>query len=887
MHRCTRQPARRPARLRIWPGAAGAVLVLAAVTGLMGVFRGTPAGAAPAAHGDDVTVSQNSLRTGWDAGEPGLSPAVLRSGRFRRLFRTRVSGQIFAQPLVVGRTVIVATENNWVYGLDAASGKVKWHRHLGRPFPASRDGCTDLAPHIGVTSTPVYDPGSGSVYVLAETAAPAFTLFGVNAQTGHLTRHIRIHGSAHNDRNIGFSAAGEFQRPGLLLMNGSVYAAFGSHCDQKPYVGFVAGVSISSRSVRLWSDETGLTDNQAGIWHGGGGVMSDRPGRLFVTSGNGVSPPPGKGTSPPGTLGDSVIQLAVGGNGELHSRDFFSPRDAPALDAADIDFGSGGPAGLPFGAAHFPQLLVQAGKDGRIFLLNRNHLGGRDRGSHGGDRDVSQAGPYGGQWGHPAVFGDTPVVTAHTSGGSHDYVYYLGRSDYLRVLKFRVSRGGRPVLTDVAHTSYTFGYTSGSPVITSAGTSTSSAVVWVIRSGGSSGAHGSLDAFRAVPSARCRRPCPLRTIWSEPLGRVSKFATPATSGGRVYVGTRSGWVFGFGAPGQAPLHGLAPIAFPQTRVGSVSSRLVTVTASAPVTVSRMAATADQSPDTFRVTRAVDRPANGPAAPARFPVTLAPGDVLRVRVLFAPAARGGATGTLRLTTRSPGLRSVDIPLSGVGTRTGLYPTLRTLHFAILPSSGEHPVSVPVGIAVPLTVDITNGGTGVQTVTAVTPPGGPFHASGLPARGTRLQPGQSVVVQVTYQPQRAGRDTGSFTISGNSGTSATVALTGTAVPPRSRMAASPAAVNFGAVRLGRRVTAIVTLTNAGNQPATFTGPARLAAPFGTPYPVARGLPLIPADNLRIPVTFRPRANGTVTGVYRLTWTDHLGTHTIAVPLTGRGR
>jgi hypothetical protein len=533
---------------RLCSAAISVTITLATVSGIAVILTGPMAGAALAS---DVTASRNNLRTGWDRGEPGLTPAALRSGSFGRLFSRQVKGQVYAQPLIVGRTLIVATEQDWAYGLNAVTGRVTWADRLGTPWSASSTACTDLTPTVGVTSTPVYDPGTKSVYLVAEvvsssTGQAGFLMFGIKARTGHISERVPIGGHPFNDRGATFDASDQWQRTGLLLLGGRVYAGFGSHCDDKPFAGFVAGVNVSTRAVRLWTDETGPADADGGIWQSGGGLMSDGPGRIFFASGNGASPAPGKGSAPPGQLGESVVRLAVLPGGGLAARDFFSPRDAPALDASDGDLGSGGPVGLPFGTPAFPRLLVQAGKDGRVFLLNRDHLGGRMQGRRGGNDYVSETGPFAGQWGHPAVFGDVTMVTAGDSRRSDDYVYYVGRADYLRVLKFGISRGGRPRLADVANSTMRFGFTSGSPVVTSDGTRPGSALVWVVRAASIKGSKGTLDAFAAVPRGRCARPCALRPIWSAPIGTASKFTIPATGSGRVYVGTRDGLVIAFG-----------------------------------------------------------------------------------------------------------------------------------------------------------------------------------------------------------------------------------------------------------------------------------------------------------------------------------------------------
>jgi hypothetical protein len=436
----------------------------------------------------------------------------------------------------------------------------------------------------------------------------------------------------------------------------------------------------------------------------------------------------------------------------------------------------------------------------------------------------------------------------------------------------------------VASTTLTFGYTSGSPVVTSAGTRVASAVVWVIRAADASGAEGRLIAFRAVPTARCRAHCKLYPLWSAPLGQVSKFAIPATSGGRIYVGTRDGHLYGFGAA-PAALRAHAPVGFGPARIGTTIRREITIRAATQVRVTGVTASTGTAAGAFRVRSVATAWHGRGATTARLPATLTAGDSLHVQVAFSPAAPGSTVGTLRLSA-GPGRTVAQIPLSGDGIRAGLYATSPVERFALMPS-GQAPRSVPVGIALPQTVVIVNGGAGVQTVTSVTPPGGPFSATGLPARGTRLQPGQSLAVPVTYAPRRPGRATGWLTIAGSSGTDATVQLTGTAVAARSRLQALPARVRFGTVQPGRRVTAVIAVRNVGNQAAALTGAAASGAPFGVRSQVPRGLPLNPEDDVRIAVTFSPRRHGRVTGVFRLAWTDRDGRHTLAVPLAGRVR
>jgi len=879
-------------------GSAGIALAIAAAL-LPAVTGMASAAETVAPRTDETTMSQNNLRTNWDPDEPTLTSRNVsgqtRDYQFGQVFDTAVAGQVYAQPLVVGSTVIVATEEDYVYGLNAATGAVKWTAHLGTPYAIT--SCDDLSPYVGVTGTPVYDPATGDVYVVAQVmhgSDPAYEMFGINAGTGAVVLTRSISGAASNDPDITFNATNEFARPGLLLVNGWIYAAFGSHCDHSPYVGFVDGVKISTGALTQWSDETGVTDNQAGIWQSGGGVMSDGPGRIFVTSGNGISPAAGPGTTPPGQLAESVIQLSVLGSGALVAKDFFSPADAPTLDAGDVDFGAGGPVGLPFGTGLYPRVLAQAGKDGRIFLLNRDSLGGREQGSGHSDKALSVTGPYQGQYGHPAVFGDTTTLTARDAGFAHDYLYYIGKDDSLRVLKVEVNSSDDPTLSDVANSSLEFGYTSGSPAVTSNGPSISTAVVWAVHSASASGAGAALEAFAADPGRGCSASaqCTITPIWSAPIGTASKFSNVATSGGMVYVGTRDGHVYGFGDTAPAALATRGPATSFEAPVGSTSpGKDVTVTATSDVTVTGVTAdttatSGTTSTDQFGMGKVtLTRPASGSSIKVSFPVTLRKGDTLTVPVRFSPTAPGGTTGSVSLTTQSPSSPPVTVPLTATGTTSGLYASSTAIPFDLVTDTGAFASNVPVGVKVPREVDIIDGSSHPETITSVRPTAAPYSVTRLPAPGTVLRPGQSIVVQVLFAPTTPGRYPGTLSVTGSGGATATVDLSGTGLSARGLFTATPTSVNFGAVPVGQKVTKFVTLTNAGNEPAAVTAATTLKAPFADRPNVFAGLPVNAGYDVRIPVTFTPTKKGNFTSTYRLTWTDVTGAHIISVHITGQ--
>ena len=682
---------------------AAAILATAALT-ITGTLTAVSLVTPGMARADEVTASQNLQRDDWDATEPGLSPALVQSSRFGQLFAAKVNGQVYAQPLTVGNNVLVATEDDWVYSINGSTGAVNWSRQLGTPWDSTAEKCpgTPSIPWVGVTSTPVYDPATGVLYVAGTvsgapgddshltTATPQFDVFAINASTGAIEWQQTISGTATNDSSKTFNEATQIQRAALLLLNGSVYMGFGSYCEPSPapYYGFIAGVNVATpaHAVTLWTDQAASGGNAGGIWQSGGGFLSDGQS-IFFASGNGAVPPSGAaGNSSPGNLGQSVVRLSVNGNGSLQAADFFSPGNADQLNPSDLDLGSGGPVGLPFGTSTYPHLIATAGKDARIFLLNQDNLGGRSSSETGSTAvftgspslvhdPTNSSGAFTvahGQWGHMAA-----MAGVDASGSPADYIYYegtgWGSSDTLQVLKFDGSNPAAPVLTNVGQTSQTFGFSSGSPVVTSNGTAASSAVVWDVQSSGKSGASGALDAFSAVPSASGVLP----ELWSAPIGTASEFSVPATNHGQVYVGARNdgstatcqtnfesasytstdspcvGELYGFGLRNGALSASATTVNLGHVALGQASSATVTFanTGQLPVTITKFTA---------------------PGVPFATPAPLAinqsvpAGGTVKLPITFSPQATGTITGAYTITeTDGYTPHTLTINVVGVG------------------------------------------------------------------------------------------------------------------------------------------------------------------------------------------------------------------------------
>ena len=302
--------------------------------------------------------SRRNYRDGWYPDERGLSPQLVGSSQFGQVFKTQLDGQIYAEPLLVGHVLLVATETDWVYGLDPTTGAIEWSRQIARPFVDAPLGCGDLVPDLGVTSTPTVDPATGVVYLVDQAHLPGSAGVGwfMNAidpaTGGEMPRFpVEARGPAANNPLQPFIPTKETQRPGLLFLDGVVYAAFGSHCDFTPYTGIIVGVSTSGRQATMWSDEGAGTGVGGGIWQGGGGLVSAGPGQIFFESANGFgksADPQGPipGSSPPANLADSVVRLVVQPDGSLKATNFFSMYDDAVVDRHDWDL-AGAPVALP------------------------------------------------------------------------------------------------------------------------------------------------------------------------------------------------------------------------------------------------------------------------------------------------------------------------------------------------------------------------------------------------------------------------------------------------------------------------------------------------------------------------------------------------------------
>jgi uncharacterized protein with LGFP repeats len=478
------------------------------------------------------------------ADETGLGPSSIPP--IQQVYNQPVNGAVLAQPVVFGSTVVVATEADWVYGFNRTTGDVNWALSVGTPEPSSATNCNDVSPSYGVTSTPVVDPSTGLVYVSARTwdgsnaNSAQQRIFALNVSTGAIQSGwpVVVAGTASNDHTTAFDASLVNQRTGLLLLDGRIYAAFGSMCDLGDYRGWVDSVSTTTRSQTLWSDEAnpggGDANVQGGIWQAGGGlaVDPDRANSIFFASGNGTAPPVGPGSTASNSVGESVARLQVGSNGTLSLADYFTPFNADPLSAKDQDLGSSAPIMLPdnFGSVPgHPHLTFLGSKQGTGYLLDRDNLGGR-AGASGPDNAVAEVNA-GATWSHPAAWaGDGGFIYTATGPTGPVKAFHVGVS------------GSQATLTQAGATADSFSIFSGGPAITSDGTTSGSAVMWVVvrHHNDFTTPDSELRAYNATPSGGT-----FQQLASFPIGVAAKFSEPATDGGQVFLGTQDGHFLSF------------------------------------------------------------------------------------------------------------------------------------------------------------------------------------------------------------------------------------------------------------------------------------------------------------------------------------------------------
>lgn len=474
-----------------------------------------------------LTYHNDLMRSGANLNETILTPQNVNASQFGKLFSYPVDGQVYAQPLFVGglsinggsrNVVYVATEHDSVYAFDAdgLSTGALWHVSFINPSAGiTTDASADtegISPELGITSTPVIDGDSGTLYVVSvrdENGSREFQLHALDLVTGsekfggpvQITATVSGTGAESSGGKVSLTTAC-YQRAGLTLANGVVYVAFG-HCVH----GWVTAYDAHTLARNAVYN---TTPNGAGgtIWMGGGAPASDASGDIFLMTGVDLN-------DPPSGFNDSFLRFSP----TLGVKDFFAPGNEAFLRANDADLGSGAPMLLPDNASAHPHELVGGGKDGRIFLLDRDRLGQFNLSQ---DQVVQEV--HIGTTQFDVLF-DTPAFW-------NNLIYYHGEQDVMQVLQYN---NGALSTSLVAHSSTRFGPHGATPSVSANGDM--SAIVWEVqadqwRTAGPAVLHA-YDATSVAHELYNSGQNAAR----DTAGAAVKFVPPTVVNGKVFVAT--------------------------------------------------------------------------------------------------------------------------------------------------------------------------------------------------------------------------------------------------------------------------------------------------------------------------------------------------------------
>jgi hypothetical protein len=513
---------------------------------------------------DVLTYHNDNARTGWNANETILTPSNVNISTFGLKLNLPVDGKVDAQPLYAANAavfsagtfqgnhdlVIVATEHDSVYAFDADTGVLYWHTVLlgAGETPSDDRGCGQVTPEIGITSTPVIDRSNGlsgtngTIYVVAmsKSSGPVYhqRLYALNLATGQQDAVVEIQGrypgtGPHNDGNgnVIFDPGAYEERSGLLLLNGIVYTAWASHCDIPPYTGWIIGHGETSlaQTAILNVDPNGSGSGNS-IWGSGAGPAADTNGNIYALTANGpFDTTLNNGFPSQGDYGDTFLKLST--QGPLSVSDYFTPFDQAADAANDTDLGSGGAVVLPDmvdAGGNIRHLAMGAGKDGNIYLVDRDNMGKFNASSNSNIYQELAGALPGGEWATAACFNGA--------------VYYGPVGSSLRKFTFTQARLNP---NPTAVTSTVFRYPGATPSVSSSGNN--SGVVWACENPDAGSNQAVLHAYDATSLTELYNSD--QNPGRDQFGVANKFITPTICNGKVLVGTtNSVAVFGLLKP---------------------------------------------------------------------------------------------------------------------------------------------------------------------------------------------------------------------------------------------------------------------------------------------------------------------------------------------------
>jgi hypothetical protein len=512
-----------------------------------------------------LTQRYDSARDGLNTNEDTLTPSTVNTSTFGKLFSLPVDGVVFAQPLYVSsvsipgngthNVVFIATEHDSVYAYDADGLQMQplWMVNLASSscpsgwtcssVPATvNSGISDIVPEVGITGTPVVDASTGTLYVVAKTQEESggttnfvYRLHALNITTGEeqsgspivIQGQVPGSGTPNIDGSLVFSPLYSNQRPGLVLVNNTVYIAFGSWGDTSVWHGWVFGYEESSLAqVSAFS----VTPNgsEGGVWMHGNGLAADSAGYLYFSTGNG-------GFDGLTNYSDSFLKLSTPA---LTVADFFTPFNQATLDAGDLDIASGGLMLLPdsAGTIAYPHILIGCGKNGAIYVIDRDNMG---QFNSSGDTQIIQE--------LLNVIGGTTVSNTSSTYVNNCFsspaywqgnVYWGGVDDSVKMFSFT---DGLMSASPASQSSKVYQFPGASPIVSANGTT--NGIVWTVENNGAfvgktkTGTTAILHAYDATNLAN--ELYNSNQTPSDVAGAPVKFTVPIVANGKVYVATQT------------------------------------------------------------------------------------------------------------------------------------------------------------------------------------------------------------------------------------------------------------------------------------------------------------------------------------------------------------
>lgn len=460
--------------------------------------------AMPAAAQSVPTYHHDPARSG-NFTVPGLTWQRARGLHLDANFQPRFAGHLYAQPLYWQGRLLVATEDDAVYAIDARTGATVWHHKLGRPVPLAALPCGNIDP-LGVTGTPVIDPATNAIYldaVIDEGGAMHHRIFALSLRNGHTLPGWPVDvAAALAAKGLHFNTRYQNERGALALFDGRIYVAYGGHWgDCGDYHGWVVGIGASNpRDVVAWHTRAA----GGAIW-GQGGVVSDGKA-LYVTTGNTME-------ARQWGDGEAVIRLDRDLRHDDSPANFFAPADWRRLDERDQDLGGSNPLplDLPTASGGVERLILALGKDRRAYLADRDRLGG-----------------IGGELLAKTV-AESVIITAPAAyavpGGVMVALHARGANCPAQrggngLVALKITAGSPPRMT----TAWCGALRGAGSAMVTTSDGHADPIVWILGAEGDERLHG----FRGDTGA------PL--VASAPLRGLRHFQTLIAAGGRLYVG---------------------------------------------------------------------------------------------------------------------------------------------------------------------------------------------------------------------------------------------------------------------------------------------------------------------------------------------------------------